>query len=292
MRTTQPPSHDVAEAFPELADLARTTVRLHPRREDEPAVDASKLGGRMRWPTDVPWPRCDLGHQRWDAFNTIDPPDHRPYVHVLQLCKSDVPELPFPSGTDVFQLLWCPSDHDDPLYVAAVRVFWWRASELVDTIAPGPEPSGNVSQYLPRPCALHPERVVEYPHLGELPDSLRERIDAWGAELGAHALYQYLLSSAPGTKVGGHPNWLQDAEPQTCAAGHPMEHLLTISDTEFDGGTWPRWLAVEEADVWNVRTDQRLAVQEAAELQFGMGAIYVFICRVCPDGPIAQVYQR
>ena len=292
MRTTQPPSRDVAQAFPELADLARTTVRLHPRREDEPPVDASKLGGRMRWPADEPWPRCDQPHALWDAFNTLEPPDDRPYVSVLQLRKTDVPELGFPADTDTFQLLWCPSDHDDPFYVAVVRVFWWRGTDLVDTIAPQPAASANGSDYVPRPCALHPERVLEYPHLGELPESMRERIDAWGGEQGAHTLYQYLLSSAPGTKVGGYPNWFQEPEPQTCAAGHPMEHLLTISDTEFDGGTWPRWLAIEEAGAWTGPPEQRFAVQEAAELQFGMGSIYVFICRVCPDGPIAQVYQR
>ena len=292
MRTTQPPSHDVAAAFPELAGMARTTVRLHPRREDEPGIDESKLGGRMRWSAEVPWPRCDQPHALWDALQTLEPADDRPYVPVLQLRKADLPELEFPADTDTFQLLWCPSDHDDPFYVAVVRVFWWRGADLVDTIAPRPVTSKDASDYVPRPCALHPERVVEYPHIWELPTTISDRIDAWQAEQGQRTLYQSLLSTAPGTKVGGHPAWVQEPEPQTCEAGHEMEHLLTISDTEFDGGTWPRWLAVEEAGAWTGPTDQRFAVQEAAELRFGRGSIYVFICRVCPDGPIAQVYQR
>jgi hypothetical protein len=292
VRTTQPPSHSVADAIPELADRARTTVRLHPRQEAEPPPDMSKLGGGVRWPAGERWPRCDLAHQLWDSLQTEEPPDDRAYVPVLQLRRADVPELEFPPGTDVFQLLWCPSDHAGPLYVPVVRVFWWDASDLVDTIVPSPTPTTAPSNYIPRPCGLHPERVDEYPGIGELPRPLQEKIWAWGDAQGQSPLYQYLLSTAPGTKVGGYPNWFQDPQPQTCAAGHPMDHLVTISDTEFDGGTWPRWLAVEEADVWSGPTGQRLAVQGAAGIDLGMGSVYVFICRMCPDRPIRQVYQR
>jgi hypothetical protein len=71
-----------------------------------------------------------------------------------------------------------------------------------------------------------------------------------------------------------------------------MHHLITISDTEFDGGTWSRWLAVEEEGVWGGPTGQRLDVQGATGLELGMGSVYVFICRACPGWPIAQVYQR
>ena len=43
-----------------------------------------------------------------------------------------------------------------------------------------------------------------------------------------------------------------------------MEHLLTISGDEFDGGTWWRWLTSEERGVWSGATDVRLAVQGGA----------------------------
>ena len=293
MRTTQRPRHDVADLFPELAGHARTTVRLHPRLEAEPAPEASKLGGRMRWPADEPWPRCDRSHALWDSLGTVLPPDDRPYVPVLQLRKADVPELDFPVGTDVFQLLWCPTDHPDPFYVPVVRVFWWEGSDLVDVIPPAPVPSPTGSNYIARPCALHPERVEEFPHVWALPEPLSDAIRAWEAELGkGPAEYQFALSSAPGTKVGGHPFWYQEPEPQTCDAGHDMDHLVTISDVEFDGGTWPRWLAVEEADAWDGLTDRRLDIQAAIGIELAMGSIYVFICRTCPDLPIQQVYQR
>ena len=35
-----------------------------------------------------------------------------PPVPVAQLLADDVPDLPFPSGTDVLQVLWCPFDHE------------------------------------------------------------------------------------------------------------------------------------------------------------------------------------
>ena len=144
---------------------------------------------------------------------------------------------------------------------------------------------------MPRPCVLHPERVTEYPHAFELDRELATVIEAWEEQAG-EATYQYLLCTAPGTKVGGWPDWMQDPEWPVCDAGHAMEHLLTVSDTEFDGGTWPRWLAVEDAGAWDGPPDARFAVQSAAGLDFGMGSLYVFICRTCPGWPIAQVYQR
>jgi hypothetical protein len=38
---------------------------------------------------------------------------------VLQLYASDAPDLPFPPGTDLLQLLWCPYDHEP--YCAQAR---------------------------------------------------------------------------------------------------------------------------------------------------------------------------
>ena len=293
IRTTPPPSHRVADLFPALAGRERVTVRLHPRQGREPADDASKLGGRMRWPADEPWPRCFRPHDSYqppDFAGSVRPPDGRPYVPVLQLRRDDVPELGFPDGADRFQLLWCPASHPD-LYAPAVRVSWWSADDLAPVEPPTALPSPDGADYVPRPCVLHPERVTEYPHAFELDRELAAVIEAWEEQAG-EATYQYLLCTAPGTKVGGWPDWMQDPEWPVCDAGHAMEHLLTVSDTEFDGGTWPRWLAVEDAGAWDGPPDARFAVQSAAGLDFGMGSLYVFICRTCPGWPIAQVYQR
>ena len=287
MRTTRPPSYDIALEFPALAPLARMTVRLHPRPAEVP-IDASRIGGRFRWPATVDWPRCALPHMDWSRVPSSIPPDGRPHVSVLQLRRADVPELDFPLDTDVFQLLWCPNDHDDPLYVASASAHWWREGDLVDTVPPTPHPD---SEYLPRTCSVDPERVSEYPNISDLPDGLRESIHASEGSAVFGPRYEYLLSSAPGTKVGGHPNWFQEPEWPSCDAGHRMDHLLTIDDTEFDGGTWPRWLPIEEEHVWQGPTDERLRVQTPTALHL-MGSLYIFICRACDHLPIAQVYQR
>ncbi|KOV93409.1 hypothetical protein ADK65_32185 [Streptomyces sp. NRRL B-1140] len=56
-RTTPPRPVDVTVLFPELAPLARTTVRLHPRA-GEPTTADSSIGGPLLWPADEPWPTC------------------------------------------------------------------------------------------------------------------------------------------------------------------------------------------------------------------------------------------
>lgn len=52
------------------------------------------------------------------AWASLDRSEHPPYpmTGVLQVYVRDVPELPFPHGTDLFQLLWCPNNHDEPWY--------------------------------------------------------------------------------------------------------------------------------------------------------------------------------
>ncbi|MFF8725566.1 hypothetical protein ACF073_03605 [Streptomyces sp. NPDC015171] len=56
-RTTPARPLDITAHFPELAPLARTAVRLHPRA-GAPAVTDSSLGGPLLWPAGEPWPTC------------------------------------------------------------------------------------------------------------------------------------------------------------------------------------------------------------------------------------------
>ncbi|SDD15929.1 hypothetical protein [Glycomyces harbinensis] len=68
--TTPPRPVDVAAFWPELATLARTAVRLHPRR-GEPTAYQSSIGGPLLWPESEPWPTCDGAHE-WDVLATLD----------------------------------------------------------------------------------------------------------------------------------------------------------------------------------------------------------------------------
>ncbi|MFD9451899.1 non-ribosomal peptide synthetase [Streptomyces sp. NPDC059985] len=57
--TTPTRPFDVTALFPQLAPLARTTTRLHPR-PGAPTVHDSSVGGPLLWPADEPWPYCDV----------------------------------------------------------------------------------------------------------------------------------------------------------------------------------------------------------------------------------------
>jgi uncharacterized protein (TIGR02996 family) len=289
--TTPAPPLDVATAIPDFIELARTTVRLHPRR-GETLPDESKIGGLFLWPEREAWPRCE---------------EHDcPLVPALQLRKEDVPEVGFRSGTDLLQVLWCPHDHEG-FYCVAPRLFWRNRSQVQDPADAHPQPEEADEYYVPKPCVLLPERVVEYPdpfefdlspHLRQaldesmpLQDTLallqRMPVKKWELPDDVSRLYQCWLSTADGTKVGGYPDWVQAPAYSVCSCGTRMEHLISFSSWEFDGATWGRWLPIEERDVLVSDYEIRNAVQSAAKWSFGdAGTIYLFICRNCPDWPI------
>ncbi len=292
--TTPPPPADVARAAPELRRRARQSVCLHPR-PGEGAADASKIGGTFLWPAAEEWPACE---------------EHDgPLVAALQLRKEDVPEVGFRRGTDLFQLLWCPHNHE-PEYCPAVTAYWRKAEAIRDPVRSHPAPTDPVRRYVPKPCLLYSERVVEYPDPFELDEALYDRLQAseplaravdlvrplavgpWVPPGDAAALYQCWLSTADGTKVGGYPDWVQGPEYPACSCGAVMELLVLFSSWEFDGATWGRWLPVQERDVLTADYRVRTAVQSAAGLMFGdAGNMYVFICRACKARPLRSLMQ-
>jgi len=98
---------------------------------------------------------------------------------LAQLRADDVPDLPRPDGVDLLQVLWCPFEHSlEPLTGPAVRQIWRRQEESPTFCS---TPSGEVGDegYIPTPCRLHPEQIVEYPFPQELPQDLQERLDGW-----------------------------------------------------------------------------------------------------------------
>lgn len=291
MRHTPRPFVDLAVAVPELAQLVRETVRLHPR-PGTCANDHSKLGGEILWPADEPWPHCE---------------EHDcPYVSVLQLRREDVPELGFREGTDLFQIVWCPNYHE-PYYIPGSQVFWRKRADIRDALEamPVPAPDHHEEFHVPVPCVLTPERVAEFPSIRTLSKQLSSTIQSSSAlqhaantapdwtHGDASTLYQYWLSVAPGSKVNGYPKWIQDPDTPQCACGKQMEYLLTVDSEECDGGTWGRWLPQEDRHLWGGEDHHaRLGAIQPTELGFGdCGNIHYFVCRSCEGWPVATVFQ-
>lgn len=191
-RTTPPRPLDVETLFPEVAAYRKDTVRLHPRAGD-PGPRESSLGGPLLWPRALDWPHCDDDHGR-----SAPGAGAMPLVPVLQLFATDVPELPFPAGTDVLQVLWCPFEHG---YIPQPKLYWRDSSTCGGELTACPRPEGAEEDYLPDPCVLHPERVVDYPSW-DLPDgiaeALAERFDRVEKETGWS--YWQHLSVADGSR--------------------------------------------------------------------------------------------
>lgn len=74
--TTPPRPVDVTALFPQLAPLARTATRLHPR-PGAPTVHDSSVGGPLVWPADEPWPYCDEPHDSHGVPVVHSPDDVR-----------------------------------------------------------------------------------------------------------------------------------------------------------------------------------------------------------------------
>ncbi|WP_285710962.1 hypothetical protein [Microtetraspora sp. NBRC 16547] len=216
-----------------------------------------------------------------------------PMVGVAQFYALDIPEIPFPEGTDLLQVLWCPNEHvEDTGLAPAPLLVWRRASDLTDVLAEppmrdhttpdgGPEtPVADLSyeDYLPRPCVLHPERVTEYPFHEELPEHLQTALDAW--EDGSEHSYQSLLSMAPGCKIGGWESWhVTDMYELPCnVCGTETEPLLKLASSEWDSASEPRWRPLEERHLeWG--TPECQETLEPTTLQLGRYAsLTIFLC--------------
>ena len=324
---TPPPPLDVTTVFPELGPLARPAVRLHPRAGAPGADDSSLGGpllwpagepwlvchGQLlaEWrerimPEDfrrfrdgeiqdkAELHRIVAGAGRIDMITGervfLLPRPHQqppPLVPVVQLYARDVPELPFPHHTDLFQLLWCPNWHAAPWYGPHPIAVWRSAAQVDQRLAAPPAPRFDgldsdlaPDDYVPRPCVVHPERVVEYPCRYDLPDGLVERVKRWDEEEGG-GRYRAELSTAPGAKIGGHPRWIQRPEWPACRCGRRMHHLLTIASGEF--GSAERWTRPADRGAW---------APHGIKLGGGGGSLYLFTCTVCPERPLAGVLQR
>jgi hypothetical protein len=302
--TTANPPVDITQVLPELSAYARTTVRLHPR-PGKPSMHDSHIGGPLMWPSDEPWPVCDravriqaapVGEPGWLSWRERVPESSVLMVGVAQFCARDIPEIAFPEGTDLLQVLWCPNDHAGDDVRPVPLLVWRRTADLTDVLTDPPMPDhttpdalpdtpvSELSQegYLPRPCVLHPERVTEYPFYEELPEPLQAALEAWDDE---EDLYQYLLSIAPGCKIGGWESWhVTDMYELPChVCGTETEPLLKLDSTEWDGGSESRWRPLEERHLER-GTPECQETHEPTTLDLGRhAALTVFLCPQSAD---------
>ncbi|MFD6951321.1 MULTISPECIES: DUF1963 domain-containing protein [unclassified Nocardiopsis] len=213
---------------------------------------------------------------------------------IVQLFRRDAPDVPFPEGTDLLQVLWCPYDHE-PSFGPRPRVLWRGSDEIRDVLDRYPVLDDPPEGTVPVPCVVHPEPVTEYPgwrNMGrDLHTALWDRAARMEEQTGWS--YEEHLSEAPGIKVGGYPDWVQDAWRMVCdGCGAEMDPLLTVASWEYDPGSWRSWLPVEERAGVDEHHgpfsfEDAGSAQGAAGLTLGdAGSVYVFECRKCPERPI------
>jgi len=204
---------------------------------------APEVLARARASAATPPPVTVPGSVTWHEYELLREPVR--LVPVLQLHRGETSAVPFPDGTDLLQLLWCPSSHEH--HGPAARGFWRNAASVTDPLPVMPEPN-HVQRdgFVPRPCLVHPEDVVEYPptclaprhdehytRFGMMPAELEDAVRLWSEGQPEDADYD-ILSQAPGWKAGGwDPCSADTGLLRTCACGARMRPLLSTSYSEW-----------------------------------------------------------
>ena len=257
--------------FPELKNLQRMTHRLHPHPGDEPAAEDSKLGGKFWWPETEPWPMCDVYRI--------------PYIPVLQLNIDDTPsQAKFLPGTDLLQLLWSPRPHGKA-GLPKPMVVWRKKANVQPPLAAPPNIDYARRQFVPVPCRLFPEPVLELPdwntaRVTPFKDNYLKQKKSDGRE--PVQVYRTELSNAPGCKVGGYPHWADESASSpsciTCKRG--MDFLLTLDSQEWAN---PSWNTPEDAELRGKAKE----LDGLCGLRFGaVPRVHLFVCRRCDGWPV------
>ncbi|CAN8072203.1 unnamed protein product [Agarophyton chilense] len=261
---------------------------LHPCRARVPNPFASKIGGRIAWPDNEEWPRC--------------PVHHSAMVSVVQLRRCDAPQLVFPDRTNLFQLLWCPSEGHGETAYPILKTFWRESKTISSVLKDVPHDFEDADDdFVPKECELLLDEVEDYPSPFLIDEAQLERIDEYIAQHATEDIkvidenmdepYSSMFAAAPISKVGGHVSWIQDPETVTCVkCGKEMHHLLTISSQD-SGRSTGRWnVLVDESG--NVFKKNEMTREFDIGLCLGdVGSYYVMVCRKCEDRPIETVFQ-
>ncbi|MFF3559636.1 hypothetical protein ACFYXS_06305 [Streptomyces sp. NPDC002574] len=200
-------------------------------------MEDSSIGGPLWWPADEPWPTCSAPD---DEEPTGMPPSAM--VPVAQIYARDVPGPWWPSGVDLLQLVWCPNEHwDAPAQQAdvspVVEIRWRRAADVATLIGTLPAPLRHYDYgYLPNPCTVTPEPLVDFPYREELPEELRPGLQQLVEDTSPGG--GDVITRVAGWKVGGWPTWhLAHPLALRCdACGTRMVLLFTVAGDDLVTG--------------------------------------------------------
>jgi hypothetical protein len=288
---TRKPAIDLYREFPDLHSMSCRSIRLHPRSTSALPVQASKMGGTFFQSKDESWP-CDqeTGEQYYPVLQILE-------KDILSSASGTEIVFPFQKGTDCFQLLWLPQLDCELPPRFLTRWLTLADPSLSAHLVPYRTPTPGSDSLFPKECRLHPEEIVEYPHRLSLSDYHQQMLLSNGRfrELaGQHGLaddplffYQTHCSCAPGTKLGGHPSWVQYPEWPISDRGLAMDHLLTVSSCEWDRGDCSRWKPVQDGS-----PDTGTGPFKDSDLKFGdVGNIYLFVSRRESGWPAKAAFQ-
>lgn len=165
---------------------------------------------------------------------------------VVQFFRRDAPELEFPEGTDLLQILWCPGDH--PGELGPQPIARWRTSSELTTAESVFPRLNHVAwdHWRITPCDVHPESLMEFPPIcnanagsrrvelsGLLPAELEQRLRQRDAAQADDDDEYFGLVEAPGWKLGGWEISMPEPDHlRKCSCGADMRPLLHVADGE------------------------------------------------------------
>ncbi|GLY51202.1 hypothetical protein [Lentzea sp. NBRC 102530] len=231
---------DRGRPIPGIEAWERPVVVLNPVPGAPTAAD-SHLGGPLLWPADEPWPWCESGHSGYVQVQDCEN-DRVPHFAAAQFYRRDFPELPFPDGTDLLQVLFCPLYHranGGP----GVRLHWRASGSVGAVLTDVPAPALREPEFFPRPMVFEPERTTEYPAPDELPEEMVATF-SFLQDPDDHDDHDEWPDLARGSKIGGWTAWYHTERPEgRCSeCGAPVPQGLALSSSERKPGEKAGWL--------------------------------------------------
>ncbi|MFI1419734.1 hypothetical protein ACH4VX_17405 [Streptomyces sp. NPDC020731] len=162
IRRTPPRPLDVTAFFPQLAPLARTATRLHPR-PGSPSPHDSSIGGPLLWPADEPWPYCEGSHQWHRSEKPHSPDDVREWRRIGAQAKhrpvDDVGRTVFtPEEKATLERIKAGRPHPEGP-IALLPLAQLYARDIPDLRPPGGD-GADLLQVLWCPCDHPPDKFM------------------------------------------------------------------------------------------------------------------------------------